>query len=143
MKRDLLDEIIRKYRERRKRRLLERRKHGIMNADDKTDARGNVHDESGRFKKKSEAKKELERRLLGKKTTDGRTVKKIRDHVAIRCASRDIHVSNVVETVFHGKRVKNLEKSGRYVYMYRGTMIVLSPDGELITAMYKGKKGKQ
>ena len=59
MKRDLLDEIIRKYRERRKRRLLERRKHGIMNADDKTDAQGNVHDESGRFKKRAKLKRSL------------------------------------------------------------------------------------
>ncbi|MBQ7445936.1 MAG: hypothetical protein IJS71_08410 [Clostridia bacterium] len=48
-----MDEIIQKYRERRRKRLLERGKHGIMNEDDKTDERGNVHGTDGKFKKKA------------------------------------------------------------------------------------------
>lgn len=82
----------------------------------------------------------LERRLVGKKTTDGRVIKAIGDHLVLQCARREVHPTSVVNAVFNGKRRKDIERHGRFAYAYRGTVVILTPEGNLMNVIYTGKK---
>ena len=160
-------DIVERWRERKRKRLLERRMLGIMREDAKPfDENEHPRGKGGKFVSKNGGnvagatelpptrqhisqekfnvvKGELERRIVGKKTTDGRVVKAIGPHLVFQCIKRGIYPETVANVVARGKRDRTEEKRGRFVYKYRGTMIVLISDGNLMNAIYKGKEKKQ
>ena len=160
-------DIVERWRERKRKRLQERERLGIMHEDAKPfDENEHPRGKGGKFVSKNGGndartteppstrqhvsqekfnvvKGELERRIVGKKTTDGRVVKAIGPHLVYQCIKRGIYPETVANVVAHGKRERTEEKRGRFVYKYRGTMIILTADGNLMNALYKGKEKKK
>ena len=159
-------DIVERWRERKRKRLLECRMLGIMR-EDMVDINGDHHsEENGRYiskngggsgpenknsntprsethipvKKLKEIKANLERRLLGKKTTDGKVIRAVGDHLVLQCARREVYPSSIVNAVFYGRRKKAIEKHGRFAYVYLGTVVILTPEGNLMNVIYTGKK---
>lgn len=101
---------------------------------------------SGRYPKGSGnsdfSEQHYKSKLVGVKTSDGKTVKSIRNHAIERLQERNIYPDSAVKALTKGKPEPGNVK-GRSVYNYNGTFIVYdNASDQIVTAIYKGKGKK-
>lgn len=87
-------------------------------------------------------KSAYEKAIVGAKTSDGRTVRKVHPHAVKRGHERKIYPSTIAKALQNGTKTSgNIE--GRSVYDYRGTrVVVVDSSMEVRTVIYRGKKGR-
>lgn len=84
--------------------------------------------------------KELCRRVIGKKTGDGRTVESVKKHAFDRSHSRDIWTTNVLNAL-KDKHPEKGNVKNRVIYSSRGTKVVFDrTDNSIVSVKYTGKK---
>lgn len=103
-------------------------------------------DGSGRSPKGNEnsnfSKQNYKSKLIGVKTSDGKTVKSISNHAIERLQERNIYPDSAVKALEKGKPQPS-KIEGRSEYYYNGTFIVYdNANNKIITAIYKGKGKK-
>jgi len=88
-------------------------------------------------------KRQYEKSLIGKQTSDGKTVKSIHPHAMKRMLGRDVYPHSVARAITKPERTIPGNKGNRTVYIAKGTYVVYDNDAEDIrTVIYKGKGGK-
>ena len=88
-------------------------------------------------------KRQYEKSLIGKQTSDGKTVKAIHPHAMKRMLGRDVYPHSVVRAITKPERTIPGNTGNRTIYIAKRTYVVYDNDDEDIrTVIYKGKGGK-
>lgn len=88
-------------------------------------------------------KRQYEKSLIGKQTSDGKTVKAIHPHAMKRMLGRDVYPHSVERAITKPERTIPGNTGNRTIYIAKGTYVVYDNDNEDIrTVIYKGKGGK-
>lgn len=84
----------------------------------------------------------LRKRFIGKTTSDGRIIKDVDAHLAIRMIDRDIFEDSIKNAIFFGKRVPGNRK-GTCIYKLNGVEVVFDEkENKIKSAIYKKKGGR-